>query len=171
MMVLAMASEGILASGGGDGAVRLWDVSQLSLSGLTPAPRVLQHPGQYTYISALAALEGGYLATGFGNAVYLWDVGSASDQPMAVLQGHTNEVLCLAALPRGLLASGGRDGAVRVWSVAARTCVAAVQGHSDPIWELAALPDGRLASGSIENPMGSNHRDTRALQVWEVHHL
>ncbi len=53
----------------------------------------------------------------------------------------------LAALPRGLLASGSFDKTVRLWNVAARTCVEVLHGHSGYVGALAALPDGRLASG------------------------
>ena len=110
---------------------------------------------------ALAALDGGILASGCSDGkVYLWDVKSASDQPMALLEGHTYAVDSLAALPRGLLASGSSDRTVRVWNVAARKCVAVLQGHTGTVCSLAALPDGRLASGSYD--------DEDVIRVWEL---
>ena len=77
---------------------------------------------------------------------------------MALLEGHTSTVYSLAALPRGLLASGSYDKTVRVWNVAARTCVAVLQGHTGCVHALAAFPDGRLASGSEDGE----------IRVWEL---
>ena len=72
----------------------------------------------------------------------------------------------LLALPRGLLAIACEDGWVRVWSIAARACLAVLRGAED--WEdaesegevtaLAALPGGHLASAS----------EGGVIRVWEL---
>jgi len=144
-------SDGRLASGSYDFTARLWDVSRP-----TSAPTVLQH---HSIVKDFAVLDGGILASTDGK-VHLWDVSSASDQPLALLGGHTGYVVSLAALPRGLLASGSSDKSVRVWSVAARTCVAVLEGHTAEVKALAALPDGRLASGS--------DGEDGMIRVWEL---
>jgi cell division cycle protein 20 (cofactor of APC complex) len=82
---------------------------------------------------------------------------------VSTLAGHTHAVESLAALPRGLLASGSRDTSVRVWSVAARACVAVLEGRMTEVYGLAALSDGRLASGSTG--------DDGMVCVWDVGHL
>jgi WD40 repeat protein len=64
---------------------------------------------------ALSA-DGRLGARGFGRTVELWDLASGSD--VAELIGHTSDVTSVAFLPRtGLLASGSRDGAVRLWAL------------------------------------------------------
>ena len=80
-------------------------------------------------------------------------------EPVARLEGHKNSLLCLAALPRGLLASGSNDYKVRVWNVAAQRCVAILEGHTNDVTALAALPDGRLASGGCFD---------KTIRVWDV---
>ena len=90
--------------------------------------------------------------------IYLWKPTNGARE--ANLEGHTGRVLSLAALPQGLLASGSYDQTVRVWNVAARTCVAVLQGHTAYVWGLAALPDGRLASGSQDKD--------DVIRVWEL---
>jgi WD40 repeat protein len=116
---------------------------------------VLRHPKG---VNALAALDGGRLASGCDdNRVYIWSLAGGIQE--AVLEGHTNSVYSLAVLPNGLLASGGWDKAVRVWNVDARACVAVMEGHGGRVVALAALPDGRLASGSLGDPL---------IRVWAL---
>ena len=48
-----------------------------------------------------------------------------------------------------MLASGGPDSTVRLWDVAARTCIATLTGHAKAVTSVAFSPDGStLASGS-----------------------
>jgi len=79
---------------------------------------------------------------------------------MAVLEGHTEAVEAVAGLPDGaLLASGSADGAVRVWDVGARACVATLAGKQrGRVLSLAVLADGRLASGASD----------QMVRLWDV---
>jgi WD40 repeat protein len=149
---LAMLPDGRLVSGG-RGGTRLWDISNRACTAEWAAE-------DNSSSLSLAALEGGLLAIGHGDdgALYLWNTTSGVRE--AALEGHTGAVNILAALPRGLLASGGTSMRVRVWSVAARTCVAELRGYG--LYGLAALADGRLASGSLGDDL---------ICVWDVAHL
>jgi WD40 repeat protein len=101
---------GALASGGADGAVRLWDAQtgeQLS------APRC--HGSEVRCVAFSPG--GGALASGGDNgAVRLWD--AQTGEQLRALEGHSASVRCVAFSPDGgALASGGKDGAVRLWDV------------------------------------------------------
>ena len=65
---------------------------------------------------------------------------------MATLEGHENDVLSLAVLEGGRLASGSYQ-MIKIWDLATGTCQATLQGHQDTVRSLAVLEGGRLASG------------------------
>jgi len=86
----------------------------------------------------------------------------APDTASAVLVGHRHTVTALAVTPDGaLLASGSRDGTVRLWALPTGTPRAVLEGHSPrwSIWAAAISPDGKtLASAS----------DDLTVRLWEL---
>ena len=74
------------------------------------------------------------------------------------LEGHTDYVNALAALPGGKLASGSHDRTIRIWDVATGECVCTLKGHAGSVFALAALPGGKLASGG----------DDSTIKIWDV---
>jgi hypothetical protein len=145
----------LLATGSGDGTVRLWD----PVTG-TPVSRPLTgHTDTVLAVAALPVPDGRtLLASGSGDrTVRLWDptTGTPVGRP---LTGHTGGVRAMAALPvpdgrRTLLATGSWDRTVRLWDPTTGTPIGEpLTGHTEPVRAVAALPvpDGRtlLASGS-----------------------
>jgi len=78
--------------------------------------------------------------------------------PAFLPAGHAGGVNTLALLPNGLLASGGDDGAVRIWEVGTGWEVRVLEGYRASVRALAALPGGLLASGG----------DDGVVRIWEV---
>jgi WD40 repeat protein len=67
---------------------------------------------------------------------------------MLIYHGHTAVVYALAFSPDGgVLASGGKDGAVHLWGDGGQP---ATVGDGSPVQALAYLPDGRLAVGRAD---------------------
>jgi WD40 repeat protein len=107
-----------LASGSGDGTVRLWDV-------IDPAhPRPLSQPLTRTatlVFSVAFSPSGRTLASGdFHGVVRLWDVTDpASPRPLGQpFTGSAASVYSVAFSPGGdMLASGSIDGTTRLWNL------------------------------------------------------
>ena len=79
---------------------------------------------------------------------------------MLTLTGHSSGVRSVAYSPDGrYLASGGDDGAIKIWEVATGTELRTLTDHSEVVRSLAYSPDGRyLASGSQD----------KTTKIWEV---
>jgi len=118
---------------------------------------LLAHSGQLVHtlgtvgVQATSVAFDPVVSTQFASAndlgqVCLWNV---SGQELWRFSGHSSEVLQLNFTPDGqLLASAGRDNAVRVWNIYSRSLEATLQGHSDDVHTLAFNWDERLlASG------------------------
>jgi hypothetical protein len=126
-----------------------------------PPPRVieghcvalLRHGG--AGVRALAAVEGGGLASGSESHIYLWAEGLGA--PPRRIEG---QALALAALPNGRLAAGGwGERSVEVLDAAGSgRRLHQLRGHSGNVNCVAALPGGLFASGG----------DDKTVRVWDA---
>ncbi|KAL8946226.1 MAG: hypothetical protein Q9222_007352 [Ikaeria aurantiellina] len=131
-----------LASGGGEGDVHLWSLTQdtpiSTLSGHTArVARVEFHP------------SGQYLASASSDTTWrLWDVSTTSE--LLLQEGHSREVYALSFNTDGsLLATAGLDSIGRIWDLRTGRTVMILDGHIREIYALDWSVDGhRLLSGS-----------------------
>jgi WD40 repeat protein len=136
-----------LASGSGDGTVRLWDVAEARRGG------TLGVHSSFVYgVGFHRTAEGReqVVSAGWDGAVRIWDPGNAGEA--AVLRAPGNEILSgLAVHPkRKLLATVGREDAVRLWNLETRSQICSWK-VATRYWHdtrVAFSPDGSLlASG------------------------
>jgi WD40 repeat protein len=129
----------LLATAGGDGAVRLWDSSAGG-----QVAELLGHKGEANGLAFRP--DGKVLASaGKDGTVRLWDV--AGRRNVRVHRGHDGEVNRVAYAPDGAtVASAGKDGTVRLWTDEGAGLV--LRGHRGAVLCVAYDQAGRrLASG------------------------
>jgi cytochrome c len=135
--VVFAANGALVAAGGHDGFVWLWDRATGELKG-----KLVGHERGVTQIAA--SPDGRrILSAGIDRTLRLWDAEKGSE--IAVFRHHEAQVYAVAFLPDGRRAiSAGRDGIVAVWSLADGKVARELRAHEGIIWGIAPSPDGRF---------------------------
>jgi dipeptidyl aminopeptidase/acylaminoacyl peptidase len=149
---VAFSPDGrLLASGGKDMAVRLWDLAAWKAGDELPPIRTLARHTDQVFSVAFSP-DGQVLASGsFDTTIILWDV--ATGRELRTLTGHAREQSLLAFSPDGrTLAAGRDDGAVNLWDVRTGQEKAPLRWHKGIVRAVAFSPDGQwLASAGQDH--------------------
>jgi WD40 repeat protein len=152
----------LLATGGTEDVVRLWDVTN------PDRPRLLGRPlrGFTAAVESLAFSPDGHalVAGGGANAVLRWDVTDpAAPIPLPPLAVGRNTVTqTVAFTPNGaLVAAGGSDSTIRLWSAVGPSSapIAQVVDGVDTVDAIAFSPDGSLLAAGAKD---------RTVRLWDV---
>ena len=158
VMSMAFSPDGsLVASGRDDGTVRLWEVA-------SGDPYGEPLTGHSEGISSVAFSPAGaqlVAAAGWEGAVLRWDLGEVATDPDPLLGPTDDGTSVLLSTDGSLAASGGEDGAVRLWDVVrgeARGELRADEGTW--VSGLAFSPDGSLLA-TIDDEAGT-------VRLWDV---
>jgi len=143
-IVSVASAGGLVASGGEDGVLRLWDLGKRQL--------VRAHRAHTGWIFAVALSRDGLLVASAGDdaMIRLWrtDTGVA----LGVLSGHGRRIRGLAFSASGaLLVSGAEDGRVCVWDVERMVLAGSMKTVGTPVWSVAVGCDDTVVAAVGED--------------------
>jgi serine/threonine-protein kinase len=135
----------VMASGGVDGTVRIWD-----LTAKPPREKDLVQPRLGEVHSLLFSPDNHMLVGAFAGAVLVWDLTAEQPREKVAISGQQRPRALAFTRGSRLLAIGG-DQAVGIWDVSGEGARRRVllKGHASNVTAIAFSPeDTRLASGS-----------------------
>jgi WD40 repeat protein len=97
-------------------------------------------PGSSPVVPGLGLLSGSRDTT-----VRIWDI--ETGQFVCSMSGHKHQVNAVGALSGGEVASGGLDGALKVWK--AGKVIRTLEEHDGPILALIVLKNGDILTGAL----------------------
>ena len=140
-----------LASAGGRGGVKLWDVNsgtfkKIPITGLFSKDFLLFSPDGQTF----ACID--------FKDIHLWDV--VTGESKHILKKHKEYLLSLSFSPDGqTLASGSKDQTICLWDVATGEHKKTLTGHPAPVTSLSFSPDGNTLT-SVS--------DDKTVYLWDI---
>jgi len=132
-------ADGRVVSSAMDGKLCLWELNKRRCANLAFHTKSVS--------KVLSIGEGVFLSASYDGTVAAWNVDGAQ-QPRAVLSGHKSPVIELACRD-GLVASGGRDGAVLTWDLTSGEQLQRVRGHEAPVTALHIFSPSASASSLL----------------------
>jgi len=151
------SSKELVASGGLDRQIFLWDVNTLTaLTATNNTVTTSSLNGQKDSIYSLAMNSmGTVLISGSTEKILrVWDPRTCAK--VMKLKGHTDNVKSIIINAEGTQClSGSSDGTVRLWSLGQQRCITTYRIHGEGVWALCANDDftGFYSSGRDKNVM------------------
>jgi WD40 repeat protein len=142
----------VLATGGYDGAVKLWDATSGKVL------HTIKASDKQIYAVAFSPDGSVVASAGTDNLIKLWNPKDA--KAIKEMKGHTGIVSSLAYSPDGaVLASGSNDKSVRLWDPKAAKEIKNLGSHKEAVYSVAFSANGKyLVSGSFDG----------AIKVWDI---
>jgi WD40 repeat protein len=155
---------GIVASGGADQTISLWDISTCRCLG-----SLSQHQKSIRTLAFSPIPSGWMLASGSEDkTICLWQphkttiLDQISPENLSPIQllGHAGCVWSLAFSPDGkILASGSSDQTIRLWDITNRHCLRILSGHDSWVLSVAFSPDGKILASSSAD---------QTIRLWDI---
>lgn len=155
---LAFSPDGrLLARGGSDRLLRLWDVGQAGFPERVEACVRVQDESEVDILGIAFHPDGSLVACSGNHLVHVVDL--PARRSSLLLRGHTAWVYSVAYSPNGdSLASSSGDCTVRLWDADSGALRAILRGHRETVYKVVFTPDG---AGVISSSFDG------AVKIWD----
>ncbi|MBF2063565.1 MAG: caspase family protein [Calothrix sp. C42_A2020_038] len=156
---IAFAPDGVFATAGSDGAIKMWDDGKLVRT-------INAHSGDINYI--IYSPDGNIASASKDNTVKLWD----SKGKLLQTLKHQGEVYRVDFSPDGkTIASASVDKTIKLWQASTGKLQKTITGHQDWVYSVVFSPDGEIiASTSADKTIKLwRRRDGKLLRTLEGH--
>ncbi|KAH3757408.1 U3 small nucleolar RNA-associated protein [Pelomyxa schiedti] len=140
---IAIAPNGMVATGSQDKSVKLWS------SKLEPVGSLIGHK-RGVWSVEFSPVDQVVASASADGTIRIWAVSTRIC--VRVLEHHGAPVLKSHFLTKGMqLICSGNDGLLRLWSLKSTECIASYDGHTEKVWALTVGGDGKtLVSGGAD---------------------
>jgi len=150
----------LIATGGGDQTVKLWQPDGTLL-------HTLGHKVSSVFALSFSPDSQRLVTSSVDGSIYLW---SRFGKLLKTFQGHSAAVWAIAVSPDGQrIASASEDSTIRLWSADGKP-IKTLKGHQGGVWGVAFSPDGNvLASSSADGTVKVWTLDGELVRTLEGH--
>lgn len=143
----------ILASGGTDRRIRLWNPDTAKI--------IYTLDGHQEPVTALKFMPNGkiLISTGVDRTIRFWDL--ETKQLLKTIEAHEHKIHALVISPDGqTIITCSSDRTIQIRQLGSSSTAHILQGHQDAVLTVAISPDGKtIASGSIDG----------VVKLWDAH--
>lgn len=148
-----------IASGSGDGRVKLWSIKCSSIFKFLI--------GHSNYVNCLLKISNTQIVSGGADAkIILWNLPSDNNK---ILYGHMDIIQGLTELPHNRMASCSNDKSVRIWDLNDLSCLYCIKNaHSSVVYGIVTGKKNRLITGGNDSKINvfDGEEDTENIRSY-----